>query len=44
MFAEGDERLAWCREAAVHLRNAVCVIENTLDPETIVIGGPAPPR
>jgi predicted NBD/HSP70 family sugar kinase len=33
---------AWCREAAVHLRNAVCMIENLLDPETIVIGGSAP--
>jgi predicted NBD/HSP70 family sugar kinase len=44
MFAEKDERLeTWCRQAAVHLRNVVCVIENTLDPETIVIGGPAPP-
>ena len=34
--------IAWCREAAVHLRNAVCMIENLLDPETIVIGGSAP--
>jgi predicted NBD/HSP70 family sugar kinase len=34
--------LEWCREAAVHLRNAVCMIENLLDPETIVIGGSAP--
>ena len=34
--------LQWCREAAVHLRNAVCMIENLLDPETIVIGGSAP--
>jgi len=32
----------WCLQAAVHLRNAVCVIENLLDPETIVIGGSAP--
>lgn len=43
LFADHDERLlAWCREAAVHLRNAVCVVENMLDPETIVIGGSAP--
>jgi predicted NBD/HSP70 family sugar kinase len=34
--------IAWCREAAGHLRNAVCMIENLLDPETIVIGGSAP--
>jgi predicted NBD/HSP70 family sugar kinase len=34
--------LAWCREAADRLRDAVCVIENMLDPATIVIGGSAP--
>ena len=33
---------AWCREAAERLRDAVCVIENVLDPMTIVIGGSAP--
>jgi predicted NBD/HSP70 family sugar kinase len=33
---------AWCREAADRLRDAVCVIENVLDPATIVIGGSAP--
>jgi predicted NBD/HSP70 family sugar kinase len=33
---------AWCREAAERLRDAVCVIENILDPLTIVIGGSAP--
>lgn len=33
---------AWCREAADRLRDAVCIIENTLDPATIVIGGSAP--
>ena len=45
MLAEDDKRLlAWCKEAAVHLRNAVCMIENLLDPETIVIGGSAPKR
>ncbi|MBV8974697.1 MAG: ROK family transcriptional regulator [Sinobacteraceae bacterium] len=32
----------WCREAAERLRDAVCVIENMLDPLTIVIGGSAP--
>jgi predicted NBD/HSP70 family sugar kinase len=32
----------WCREAAERLRDAVCVIENMLDPVTIVIGGSAP--
>lgn len=33
---------AWCREAADRLRDAVCIIENMLDPRTIVIGGSAP--
>jgi predicted NBD/HSP70 family sugar kinase len=33
---------AWCRQAADRLRDAVCVIENMLDPRTIVIGGSAP--
>jgi len=33
---------AWCREAADRLRDAACVIENMLDPLTIVIGGSAP--
>ena len=33
---------AWCGEAAERLRDAVCVIENMLDPVTIVIGGSAP--
>jgi predicted NBD/HSP70 family sugar kinase len=33
---------AWCREAADRLRDAVCAIENMLDPLTIVIGGSAP--
>jgi predicted NBD/HSP70 family sugar kinase len=32
----------WCREAADRLRDAVSVIENMLDPLTIVIGGSAP--
>lgn len=34
--------LNWCREAADRLRDAVCVIENMLDPGAIVIGGSAP--
>ncbi|WP_273595340.1 ROK family transcriptional regulator [Roseateles koreensis] len=33
---------AWCRQAALRLRDAVCIIENMLDPRTIVIGGSAP--
>jgi predicted NBD/HSP70 family sugar kinase len=33
---------AWCRDAAERLRDAVCVIENMLDPLTIIIGGSAP--
>lgn len=32
----------WCRQAAERLRDAVCIIENMLDPRTIVIGGSAP--
>jgi len=38
-----DPRLeSWCTEAADRLRDAVCVIENILDPPAIVIGGSAP--
>ena len=45
MLAEDDKRLlAWCKQAAGHLRSAVCTVENILDPETIVIGGSAPKR
>jgi predicted NBD/HSP70 family sugar kinase len=32
----------WCRQAADRLRDAVCIIENMLDPRAIVIGGSAP--
>jgi predicted NBD/HSP70 family sugar kinase len=32
----------WCRQAADRLRDAVCLIENMLDPRAIVIGGSAP--
>ena len=43
MLADEDpELIGWCRDAAGHLRRAVCMIENLLDPETIVIGGSAP--
>ena len=34
--------LAWSAQAAERLRDAVCTIENMLDPPTIVIGGSAP--
>ena len=38
-----DPRLEiWCTQAADRLRDAVCLIENILDPLTIVIGGSAP--
>jgi predicted NBD/HSP70 family sugar kinase len=33
---------AWCGQAADRLRDAVCIIENMLDPRAIVIGGSAP--
>jgi predicted NBD/HSP70 family sugar kinase len=33
---------AWCSQAAAHLRDAICIIENMLDPRAIVIGGSAP--
>jgi predicted NBD/HSP70 family sugar kinase len=33
---------AWCLQAADRLRDAVCIIENILDPRSIVIGGSAP--
>jgi predicted NBD/HSP70 family sugar kinase len=43
LLATNDARLlAWCREAAARLRDAICIIENMLDPHTIVIGGSAP--
>lgn len=43
LLAERDPQLMqWCNEAAGHLRNVVRMIENLLDPETIVIGGSAP--
>ena len=43
LLAEKDKKLvAWCEEAAGHLRSAICIVENLLDPKTIVIGGSAP--
>jgi predicted NBD/HSP70 family sugar kinase len=33
---------SWCEQAAACLRDAICTIENMLDPHTIVIGGSAP--
>lgn len=33
---------AWMQQAAHKLRDAVCIIENMLDPRSIVIGGSAP--
>lgn len=42
-FDAGDPRLGeWLDEAARHLRQAVAMVENLLDPETIVIGGIMP--
>lgn len=40
-----DVRLQdWCKAAGPHLRNALGMIENLFDPETIVLGGTAPRR
>ena len=33
---------AWCKQAAARLRDAIGIIENMLDPRTIIIGGSAP--
>jgi predicted NBD/HSP70 family sugar kinase len=33
---------AWCGQAAERLRDAICIVENMLDPRAIVIGGSAP--
>jgi len=44
LVGRGDPRLrAWAVAAGRFLARAVNVIESTLDPETIVIGGPTPP-
>ncbi len=43
LVQDGDVRLAaWARSAGPSLARAVNIIESTLDPETIVIGGPIP--
>jgi predicted NBD/HSP70 family sugar kinase len=43
LLAANDKKLlAWCHQAADRLRSAVCIVENLLDPRTIVIGGSAP--
>lgn len=43
LHASNDTTLHhWCQQAAARLRDAICLIENMLDPQTIVIGGPAP--
>lgn len=43
LLAVDDPMLgSWCQEVSGHLRQAVCFIENTLDPEVIIIGGSAP--
>lgn len=42
LAADEPQLLAWCCQAAERLRDAVCTIENMLDPRTIVIGGSAP--
>jgi predicted NBD/HSP70 family sugar kinase len=39
---EDKALLKWCRQAAERLRDAICLIENMLDPRCIVIGGSAP--
>jgi len=43
-LARNDDPLLldWCRQAADRLRDAICIIENILDPHAIVIGGSAP--
>jgi predicted NBD/HSP70 family sugar kinase len=44
-FDAGDPRLhAWIGECADHLRNAIVMVENLLDPEAVVIGGLMPER
>lgn len=42
-FAAGERRvIAWLDEAATHLRRAIGIVENLLDPQSIVIGGILP--
>lgn len=43
LLEKGDQRVIdWCQKAAGHLRRAICIVENTLDTQSIVIGGSAP--
>lgn len=42
--AESPALSAWIEEAAPRLARAVSMLESTLDPETIILGGPAPRR
>ncbi|MGO4776679.1 ROK family protein, partial [Lysobacter sp. 2RAB21] len=42
--AEDQALQQWCQQAAQRLRDAICMIENMLDPQTIVIGGSAPQK
>lgn len=42
MAADDPVLTSWCCEASAYLRQAVCFIENTLDPEVIILGGSAP--
>jgi predicted NBD/HSP70 family sugar kinase len=42
-FSDGDLRMeAWLSQAAAMLRRAVVMIENLLDPQTVVLGGVLP--
>lgn len=43
-FIESQDPLfeEWAREAVFHMRNAICTIENILDPQSIIVGGSAP--
>ncbi|MFT7560861.1 MAG: putative NBD/HSP70 family sugar kinase [Flavobacteriales bacterium] len=34
--------LVWVKQAAEYLRGAICILENILDPQAIIIGGSAP--
>ncbi|MCV2367074.1 ROK family transcriptional regulator [Roseateles oligotrophus] len=40
--AQDETVNAWCRQAGERLRDAICMIENMLDPRAIIIGGGAP--
>jgi predicted NBD/HSP70 family sugar kinase len=40
LIARDAKMLGWLDEAATHLRNAIVTIENLLDPQAIILGGP----